>query len=72
MVGSVFGDNFEVLKCIYKFIGFVIVFGFKNSSEMCESFEPNYKWLFFMIVIFFTSIVFMGAAPTLEFIYYEF
>jgi len=64
------GLSFATLFTI--FIGFVIVFGFKNSSEMCESFEPNYKWLFFMIVIFFTSIVFMGAAPTLEFIYYEF
>ena len=53
-------------------IGFVIALGFKNSTEMSDSFEPNYKWLFFIVVILFTSVVSMGAAPTLEFIYYEF
>ena len=30
MVGGVYGDNFEVLKFIYKLIGFVIV----NSPSM--------------------------------------
>ena len=65
-VGLSFATIFTII------VGSVLVLGFKNSNELCEKFEPNYKWFVFMVFIFFTAIVSMASAPTLEFIYYEF
>lgn len=61
-------DKFRALGLIV--IAFLIVLGFKNTSEKMTTFKPNIIYTFFIVIIFVYSVLHLTNAT--EFLYFKF
>ncbi|WP_337098218.1 MBOAT family O-acyltransferase [Paenibacillus sp. YIM B09110] len=74
---EIFGVHFESTPLKDKFralgliiLGFLIVLGFKNTSEKMTTFKPNIIYAFFIVIIFVYSVLHLTKAT--EFLYFKF
>ena len=63
-----FNDDSEITFWI--FIAFLITLFFKNSNQLVNSYRPNNKIIFFIVILFIVSL--MHLDKNVDFIYFNF
>lgn len=54
----------------YILIAMILALGFKNSAEIAQNFKPNFKYVFYTVILFVSSLfTFSNAKP---FLYFQF
>lgn len=69
-VTSHIGDGEKVLEWIV--FGLALILLFKNSNQRLNSFKTSKIYLYFTIIIFLISIIYMNSIRETEFLYFDF
>ncbi|MDA3968580.1 MBOAT family protein [Helicobacter sp. A82] len=64
--------SIDYMKLLVLVCGVLFVLCLKNSIEMLENFKDNKKSAIFSGILFYASVIYMGAVPYVKFIYFNF